>query len=388
MTLVTNICLNHQSHFGIVWTSDTAGELRVDVCNAANHRRFSFYGGLQRPYMMAWMDAKNDLKNIRLRLEVENVKNKISEPVTKKTLEKFFSDWQLIVNMNYHPEFFFSKPWKEVGLNYENLPILQKISIGNFYPIISKLTLEDDPCYPEPLLDDDDFEIRFAEQATDAKMRYDACINCQIIPRNQENEYFAELESLVQTPILEQKWLGVIALHFYLRNQIKDTNAFYDFVSNNLLNNFYLIRKETIEAMKTHILVQPESALVIIDRLLTEKDINLRLIGTSLLQDFSRFIYAIENKDLYLKNPYPLKLNTSYAEKLIPLFDIAFEIQETVLNYFQKIKQFKDNTTYTKEQFEKFYNAADPIHIKVNNLNLLLRSLSRLKEPFSNYESK
>jgi len=49
LTLITNICLNHQKHFGVVWSSDTYGEYRFDVCDAA----FSFYGGLDKPYSMA-----------------------------------------------------------------------------------------------------------------------------------------------------------------------------------------------------------------------------------------------------------------------------------------------------------------------------------------------
>jgi hypothetical protein len=52
------------------------------------------------------------------------------------------------------------------------------------------------------------------------------------------------------------------------------------------------------------------------------------------------------------------------------------------------MKQFKDLTTYTQEQFDYFYNADEPIHEKVYNLNLLLRGLSRLKGPYAKYEHK
>ncbi|NHJ47907.1 MAG: hypothetical protein FK733_08975 [Asgard group archaeon] len=388
MTLVTNVCLNHQSHFGVVWTSDTPGEYRVEVCDATNHRRFSFIGGLKKPYMMAWLDEKTNFKHIRIRLENENRKRKVTEPISKRTLQKFMSDWEFVVNANYHPEFFFVLSWREAGLNYENLPKLQKVNDYSINTILDNLVLEEDPFYPEPLFEDDDFEIRFKKQKEEAKIRYDACINCQKISRDKENEFYTGLESLLQTPHIEQKWLVVIALHYYLRNQINDTEAFYDFVYNGLLNNYYLIRKETFEMLKTHILVQPESAFIIIEKLLNEKNINLKLFGISLLQDYSRFMNGIVSKDLYLRNPYPVKLNKSIAERLIPLYNLSFEIQDSVISHFQKMKQYKNLSTYDDEQFDYFYNADEPAHEKVNNLNLLLRPLTKLKEPFVKYEHK
>lgn len=387
LTLVTNVCLNHQSHFGVVWTSDTRGEYRVEVCDAANHRRFSFIGGLKKPFIMAWLDPNNKFENIKTRLEYQNNK-RVNKPVSKRTLQKFLSDWQFIVNANYHPEFFFILPWREAGLSYENLPKLKKVMNHNLDSILTNLSIEEDPFYPEPLFEDDDFEDRFKEQKKSAKTRYDACINCQTISRKQEDDFYTGLELLLQSPHLEQKWLTVVALHFYLRNQINETDALYDFVFNNLHNRYYLIRKETIEMLKTHILVQPESALFIIENLLTEKNISLKLYGISLLQDFSRFMNSAEDKELYLRNPYPIKLNKNYADELIPLYDEAFEIQETVINHFQKMKQFKEVTTYTKGQFDYFYNDDEPTHKKVCNFNLLLRGLYRLKGPFAKYEHK
>jgi hypothetical protein len=386
LTLVTNVCLNHQSHFGVVWTSDYIGEYRVEVCDATNHRRFRFIGGLKKPFVMAWLDGKNEFGNIKTRLEFQN--KQVSEAVSKRTLGKFISDWQFVVDANYHPEFFFILPWRDAGLSYENLPKLKNISDQNLDDILTKLTLEDDPFYPEPLWGYDDFEAQFKEQKKEAKKRYDACLNCQKISREKENEFYTGLESVLQTPHIEQKWLVVIALHFYLRNQINDTEAFYDFVYNSLLNKYYLIRKETFEMMKTHVLVQPESAFIIIEKLINEKDINLKLYGIELLQYFARFMNSVSNKDLYLRHPYPIKLNKSYAKQLFPLYDLSFDIQESIINHFQKMKRYKNLTIYSNEQFNYFYNAKEPLHEKVFNLNLLLQPLSKLKEPFVKYEHK
>jgi hypothetical protein len=371
-----------------VWTSDTIGEYRFEVCDVTNHRRYNFVGGLKKPYIMAWLDEKDNFNHIQIRLESENRKRRISEPVSKRTLQKFISDWKFVVNANYHPEFFYKLPWREAGLNYENLPKLQKVNDQNIDAILDKLILEEDPFYPEPDIQDDDFVTRFKQQKKQARLRFNACVKCQKISRDKENEFFTGLESVLQTPHIEQKWLVIIALHFYMRNQIKDTEAFYDFVFNNLLSKYYLIRKETFEMIRTHILVQPESAFIIVEKLLNEKDINLKMYGISLLQYFARFIGSVTTDVLYLRHPYPIKVNKSFAERLFPLYDIAFEIQESIISHFQKMKRYKNLALHPQDTFDYFYNSKEPAFEKAYNMNLLLRPLYRLKKPFEKYEHK
>ncbi|MFX1536895.1 MAG: hypothetical protein ACFFDI_21975, partial [Promethearchaeota archaeon] len=66
MTLVEVLCLNHGLKFGTVWAS-TEGEMRVEVCEAANHRMFHFYGGMNYPYLFAWLYSRHDLIGIKNR---------------------------------------------------------------------------------------------------------------------------------------------------------------------------------------------------------------------------------------------------------------------------------------------------------------------------------
>lgn len=144
----------------------------------------------------------------------------VRESVEREELKAFLENWKGIVNENYYPEFFFLTPLDEIGLHYETLPKYEKIGNVSLASIIDEIKLNEDPFYPEPDISKYNFKSEFTQQIQKAKERTAACISCQSLARNYEEDLFKELKKFHTSDLLEQRWLSLVALFFYQRNQI------------------------------------------------------------------------------------------------------------------------------------------------------------------------
>jgi len=375
LTLVTFLCLNHQRHFGVVWTSDIHGEYMVKVCRAAGHRFLRFYGGMKKPYHFLWLLPKNDFGNIKTTIINKNETN-VTKPEPKERLELFFRALDNVFREGFLPEFFFPV-WREEGLNYSNLPEYESATRCNFKAIVTLISIDSNFCspFPEPNTNEEDLEEFYKEQQKIALKRQEACIKSQTIERSLEEDFFSALRRLQQAKLLEQRWLAYVALHHYLRNGVNNYQLFYEMIKTGLSDNYYLIRKEAVELLNTFSLIQPNKALKLIEDLSQEKDDNFKLFAFCLLKNLVSFLDSMDNDYLYLENPYPIKLtlNDSIASRIAILQKEFFDFQEEFLGRFQakhdlwkrlKEKSFLKETIYkTYEKFELkeaiiFYNYA------------------------------
>jgi len=383
LTLVTVLCLNHGKNFGITWTSDSIGEQRINVCRTAFHRYFHYYGGLKKPYPYAWLYRRNDFSAIQKRVNFENEDFWLQESDSK--LKEFFQIWEYIVNENFMPEFFLYPAQKEKGMNYENLPKLFSRKNIKLDTILSNLKLDTEPFEGENSFDENENSFDFfSREVKIIQERRNACIACQSLDRKSEIDFFDGITDLQKTPILEQHWLSLHALHFFIRKQVKNQEEFMKIIWKNLLSDYYLLRKETFEIIKTIFLVQPDLGLRILNSLLNDKNINLKLFGVQLLKQVQNFFLYLEEDKIYLENPFRIKLNKSFQMTLLPLFELAFDFQYTLFDHLERKNAYWNEMNYfSKEKVLEKTTKSNSLE-KISIYNHSIR-LPELRVPFREF---
>lgn len=360
MTVVAILCLNHQIKFYTFWTSDNIGEERFNVCYEAQHRYFRFYGDTYDIDFFAWLYPYQEIQKISDRITKE-YHAKLSDK-SKIQLEHFLTHWEYLAQENLFPEFFLQKP-KEYGFAFEKLLKKKKEEECNLLEIFNSLTLELDPLQTEPTeADQEDLEEIFNHLSNRAAERYNCCVNCQLLDRSHEKEFFKQLTGLQKTTILEQKWLALIALHYYQVTGITDTQLYIDFVKRNLLDNLYLIRKECYEVIKSTIFFNPKVVLALLDDLLEETNPNALLYSIAILKDFSYFLREVLIESSYIslgdfKNNHRLK-NSLYSQ-LITRFQHALKKQE----------EFKSNLLSRKSFWKRTKNWTNPLPENIDSFS-------------------
>ena len=385
MTQVSIICLNHGNHFGIVWTSDEIGKHRFDICQNANHRYFHFYGGLKKPYPFSWIYPKNDFHKIKERVELENEELWIQEP--EKEVQKFLQNWNYLVDEEFMPEFFFLPAHKEFGLTYENLPKYKSKSSLAFKEIFDNLTIDKDSFPNEhSLTEDTDIELSYKKELQVIAKRKDASISCQSIDRKLETDFIDQIENLLESKIIEQKWLAIQSIHYYIRGGIVNKLKFQTIFERTLLDDYYLIRKETVELLQTVILIQPDFGIDLLKNFLDKKNINIKLFAIKLLKKLYSFFNYLDGDKIYLENPYKIRLKLSHRDYLLPLYEQALDIQQSLFKHFErKNTLWNDMQYFEKEEVLERISNLKPREVLMN-LNHALR-LHELRKPFKEFYS-
>ncbi len=166
-----------------------------------------------------------------------------------------------------------------------------------------------------------------------------------------------------KTTILEQKWLALIALHYYQITGINNTQLYIDFVKRNLFDNLYLIRKECYEVIRSTIFFNPKVVLALLDDLLEETNPNALLYCIAILKDFSFSLTEVLTGSAYVnlgdfnKNH---RLKNSFYSQLITRFQCALKKQE----------EFKSNLLRKKSFWKKTKNRTNPIPENIESFSL------------------
>ncbi len=63
MTIVEILCLNHRSVIGLTFDANWDAN-PIDLCQAAHHRYFHYYGGMENSLNMSWIHPSSDVERI------------------------------------------------------------------------------------------------------------------------------------------------------------------------------------------------------------------------------------------------------------------------------------------------------------------------------------
>ncbi|HUT82780.1 MAG TPA: hypothetical protein VMZ29_16410 [Candidatus Bathyarchaeia archaeon] len=375
MTLVTTLCLNHELYFAVTWSSDSIGESRFNVCQEAKHKMFRFYGGTNKPYHFAWIYPFDEIEVIKNRIKKELTEN--PDFVDYNEYEYFIKNWQYLVKEGFYPEHFIRTPKKA----FEDVILKKTLRLEN-YPlekINELLTLEKEPYFSEPDYGDKNFIKIFQKQETEAKSRSKAIDNCKNIDRKYEEDFFDVVKSYLESPIQEQKWLGIKALTNYAITGIEDQERFYKIIYSCLKDKKYLIRTEIAELMYNYSFYYPNQAVNLIGKLFNTSEVNLMLYGIlftkrfhSLLETETNYLDHSEKKITFGKENYEL---------LIPLFERALNYQNIFLESLLEKKSVWQQEKYWFLTKTVNFNELE-IDEKILEYQRLLYCFSLISKPF------
>ena len=270
MTSVRVLCLNHKRAFGVFGTGDSDGEERLDVCKAAGHRVLFFHGRYDRAHHFAWLYPKQDFNEIE---------SSVSEQYKYRTNpggkpELFLKTWKLLVDEGFNPEWFLPTPGLRIHsiLDFNDFKRKESNTIS-LDTIRDFLTISENPYSND----------NYKEQREYAISRHRACIESMNINRTEESEFAKFLNELSSSPILEQRWLSLMSMRYYLFNRLSDFSNFDEWIIQNLIASEYLIRDEARDMLQILILKEPEIALNFTANLIESRIFNQVMTGMDLL---------------------------------------------------------------------------------------------------------
>jgi hypothetical protein len=361
MTIVEVLCLNHRKRFGISWTSDSEGEKRVELCRAACHRMFRFYGGLDNILDMTWIYPADEV--IHHKAEFIEYNNTASSPFSPPQLEKFYSVWENGLKLELFPEFWVPKPAKWVLYTQDAYRSFRAFEYRDqpFTTLINNMTLKS-----PPFSDEHDFEVLEQE----AHLRTKSAMAFHYLSRNHEKEWLNSAKKLLESPILEQQWIILRALRYYSVGKFVNEESIVELssiINKSLRNPHYLIRKEGLDLISVIALHQPKLALSMISSLVQLQDKNSAIFALRASQMFWRLMhreneYAEEGFEDITNILIPRKGEHIHqiAEIVKIIHPIAISIAEKAMNRNtfwardEKIALFIENPPSNPAQLDRY----------------------------------
>ena len=270
MTAVQVLCLNHKLVFGVFGIGPSYGEERLDVCKAAGHRVLFFHGAYNRAHHLAWLYPMQNFREIES--SVTDQYNSMSNPSGKPEL--FLQIWRFLVDNGFNPEWFLPTPGLRIHsiLDFNDFIRRESNSIS-LESISDFLTISENPYSTD----------NFKQQMEYAISRHRACIESMNINRKDESEFAKFLKELSNSSILEQRWLSLLSMRYYLFNGVVNFSNFDDWIIKNLFASEYLIREEARDMIQILILKEPEIALNFTTSLIESGIFNHMMTGMDML---------------------------------------------------------------------------------------------------------
>lgn len=374
MTSVDVFCLNH----GIIYNSGFFVDIDdpYPICENALHRYFSFYTRMSNPFYIVWMYPKNNFKLIHKALTEYN--QKISEPRPVELLQRFMNEWKFIAQNGFHPEFAFylPKPPHTMRFDQFNLKRPKKKEELSFDSIIQKITFE-----KEPVLD----RNNLGTQEKEAKERTQACMYLKYLDRELEDEFFSKIVELQSSDILEQRWITLIALRYYLFGKVQNFDLFLKIIRSNLKDDYYIIRQESFDSLFSIFVTQPMDGLRLIREFLHDKDPIITRFALELLTGFNGFINkktGFSHRWDDIKEKIRLKPKKEVTEEFYKLSVDSENIIHDYIKGIINLGAFWKEDELTKRIMNSNYLEKDKfIHINWK----WYRTLRITKEPFHHY---
>jgi hypothetical protein len=195
-----------------------------------------------------------------------------SNPSGKPKL--FLETWRSLVDEGFNPEWFLPTPGLRIHsiLDFKDFKRRESNSISLEF-IRDFLTISENP------YSNDNYE----EQREYAISRHRACIESMNINRTEESEFAKLLRELSSSSILEQRWLSLISMRYYIFSGILNFRNFDEWIIQNLIANEYLIREETRDLLQVLVTTQPKIAMNFTAYLIESGNLNQVMNGLDLL---------------------------------------------------------------------------------------------------------
>ncbi len=324
MTLVEVLCLNHRASYGIVYTSDVEGPRKFDVCMAAGHRMFHFYGGIQDPTPYAWAYPMTDFEGI-----ANVIKSKNSSSEYKLDLVHFLETWQEIVSKGFTPEWFLFHPEQFFGT--DDLRVNIAPQKRRLIEIMDTLGIEENPNH-------DESGNAIYRKRDEARERKQAFFDMQKVDRRSEGDILMYLRKWQKSKNIEQRWIGVMAMTHYLRGGLTDFDGFYDWLCKNLVDAFYLIRAETLDMLQSLVITDTKQCLNLIEKLSNSKRFALQIAAFDLAR-------RVLSGDFYYGQRYNEQLvgfHRSIDEKEYPRFkQLCGRTSKNLIGWLDRLHKIK-----------------------------------------------
>ena len=364
MTLVEVLCLNHRSSYGIVYTSDVEGSRKFDVCMAAGHRMFHFYGGIQDPTPYAWVHPMNDFEEIENAIKSKN----FFSSEYKLNLVHFLETWQELVSNGFTPEWFLFHPEQFFGT--DDLKVNIAPQKRRLIEIMDTLGIEEESHY-------NDSANAISKERDKARERKQAFFDMQKVDRKGEGDILMYLRKWQKSKNTEQRWLGVMAMTHYLRGGLTDFDGFYDWLCKNLADASYLIRAETLDMLQSLVITDTTQSLNLIEKLNSSKRFALQIAAFDLAR-------RLLSGDFYYGQRYHEQLigfHKSIDEKEYPRFkqlcSRASKNQKGWLDRLHKMKAYEHFDKLSEDEIS-FLNKGIEDTSSPNDCEQYVARMSRL----------
>ncbi len=374
MTAVDILCLNHRTIYNSGFSFDETNDI-LPICRNSLHHWYSFYTTIRYPYFIAWMYPKSHFDFIQEAIYETN--KRVTTRIAKRQLDKFMTDWKYIINEEILPEFTFLRPRKKnVDLSQFKLRRSLLRKNPSFDNLISKIKISDKLTIDEDTL---------VKQAKVAKDRTQACIHFRFLNRDFEEDFFKEINKMLSSDFQEQRWISLIALHFYLFGKIHNPDLLLKVIKANLFDNYYIIRQESFDLLLSLFVSNPKLGFELNRRLIRDKNPELSFLGVKLLSEFLPYVYpgvGHGHRWINLKTKFKKYL----IKKIIDDFlGLTYEANEVIIKYIERLV---DKETHWKNdnRAERLTDRKSLGSDLLNGFSWMIRNVNwYLFDPFKHY---
>ena len=397
--LVHTLCFNHKEHVATLGISFGTEELKKrKLCQSSFHFIIHKMFGFSNPLIFAFLCPKNDIKKATITVfefakELEKDQFDKEEKINYEEIDKFLKAYDDVISVGLDPERVFYIPGKKLPKRTDKFrlerPETEKLL--SFEYLLESITIKKEPYFDEG---------KILLQKDNVKPRTQACIDFQHLSRDHEKEFLNKIIEFQASPLLEQRWIILVALRYYILGELSNEKVFYEILLNGLKDEYFFIRAETRELALIYSLLNGEIRRMLIERLINERDINLKLTGIALAIDSFRDLKNLSNneypEDYYIDIPQELferELDLEEFEKLFELVipHIVKLVDETlpdVGTYWKKFgwDNFKEtNITPLKEKYPDISKLES---LEYNYFYPLGRILHHIRTPFQDIFKK